>query len=38
VDVVVRTPAEIRRRLEWGDGFLRSIVESGKVLYEASDR
>jgi predicted nucleotidyltransferase len=33
-DVIVRTPERIRRRLQWGDSFLREITTRGKVLYE----
>jgi uncharacterized protein len=36
VDLLVRTAHELQQRLEWGDFFLREIVEKGKVLYEAS--
>lgn len=35
VDLLVRTPAQLRRRLEWNDFFLKEVVEKGKVLYEA---
>lgn len=35
VDLVVRTPEEVRQRLEWNDFFLREILEKGEVLYEA---
>jgi len=35
VDLLVRTPEKIRERLELGDPFIRSIIEEGKVLYEA---
>lgn len=35
IDLVVRTPEVVRQRLEIGDGFIRDILESGKVLYEA---
>ncbi len=34
VDILVRTPAEITERLQWGDGFISDIVTKGKVLYE----
>lgn len=34
MDLIVRKPAEIRRRLALGDMFLKSIMEEGKVLYE----
>jgi len=35
VDLIVRTPETLRRRLELGDFFLREIVEKGQVLYAA---
>ena len=38
VDLLVRTPQAVQRRLEMGDQFMRNIIESGKVLYEADDR
>jgi len=38
VDMLVRKPEEIRRRLAMGDTFIRDILENGKVLYEADDR
>jgi uncharacterized protein len=34
-DLILRTPATVRRRLAMGDGFLADILERGKVLYEA---
>jgi predicted nucleotidyltransferase len=34
-DLLVRTPAEVRRRLAWNDGFLKEVIEKGKVLYES---
>lgn len=37
LDLLVRTPAEVAKRLRWGDLFLREILEKGKVLYEAAD-
>jgi len=37
VDLVVRSPEEFDRRINWGDDFLREIQNKGKVLYEASD-
>jgi len=36
LDLLVRTPARIRERLEMGDDFIREILEKGKVLYEAA--
>jgi len=38
VDLLVRTPEKVRERLALGDPFIRSILEEGKVLYEAVDR
>jgi predicted nucleotidyltransferase len=37
VDLLVRTPAEVRKRLAWNDFFLREIIEKGRVLYESPD-
>jgi predicted nucleotidyltransferase len=34
LDLIVRTPKTLERRLRWGDWFLHEIVTSGKVLYE----
>lgn len=33
VDFLVRTPAEVEKRLTMGDPFVRRIIEEGKVLY-----
>jgi predicted nucleotidyltransferase len=38
VDLLVRTPEKVQERLALGDPFIRSILEEGKVLYEAADR
>jgi predicted nucleotidyltransferase len=38
MDLLVRTPAEVRKRLAWNDFFIREIMEKGKVLYAADDR
>jgi predicted nucleotidyltransferase len=35
IDIMVRKPAEMRKRLKMGDFFLREITEKGKILYEA---
>jgi len=35
VDILVRTPSEIRRRMAEGDLFLREILYRGRILYEA---
>jgi predicted nucleotidyltransferase len=37
LDLLVRTPSEINRRLRWGDYFLQEVMEKGEVLYEAAD-
>jgi len=34
LDILVKTPEELRKRLADGDDFLREIVEHGRVLYE----
>ncbi len=34
MDIIVRTPEEIAKRLKMGDFFMKDIVENGKVLYE----
>jgi len=34
MDVLVRTPQEVRQRLQINDCFMREIVEQGQVLYE----
>ena len=38
IDVLVRTPEVVRRRLKMGDPFIRSIFEEGKILYESRGR
>jgi hypothetical protein len=35
MDVLVRSPEKIQKRLQLGDPFLKTIVEKGEVLYEA---
>ena len=37
VDVLVRTPAQIRARLRMNDYFIRDVMTKGRVLYEAGD-
>jgi predicted nucleotidyltransferase len=37
VDIVVRTPRNLSRRLQIGDQFLREVIGKGKVLYENDD-
>lgn len=36
VDILVREPREMARRLREGDSFLREITDKGRVMYEAS--
>ena|SRR5579862_4377863 len=38
IDLLVRTPEQIRQRLAWNDFFLQEILTKGKVLYAAPDR
>ncbi len=38
LDLVVRSPDQVRERVGMGDPFLREIVRDGKVLYEADHR
>jgi predicted nucleotidyltransferase len=38
LDLLVRTPARLERRLKDGNWFLREIVEKGKVLYAQGNR
>jgi predicted nucleotidyltransferase len=38
MDLIVRTPARLRQRLEEGESFLTEVVTTGKVLYEKDDR
>lgn len=35
IDILVRTPAEVRHRLSLGDPFIKEIVTRGKTLYES---
>jgi predicted nucleotidyltransferase len=37
LDLLVRTPKNMKWRLEEGDWFLREIVSQGKILYEKAD-
>src|SRR5438552_2928470 len=38
LDLLVRTPKNLARRLSEGDSFLSEVVAKGKVLYEKHDR
>jgi len=35
MDILVRTPGAIRKRLGMGDQFVRSILDRGEIIYEA---
>ena len=37
LDLIVRTPEFIARRLKWGDCFVQEILSKGDVLYETTD-
>jgi len=37
LDLIVRTPAYIARRLRWGDCFIQEVLAKGDILYEAAD-
>ncbi len=37
IDLLVRTPKQIKDRLDKNDYFLKEVFEKGKVLYEASN-
>jgi uncharacterized protein len=37
IDLLVRSPEEIRWRLAWNDFFLREATEKGLVMYESAD-
>ena len=38
MDLIVRTPAAMKRRLADGESFLKEIISRGKVLYEKEHR
>src|SRR5436190_9073768 len=33
MDLLVRTPADVGKRVRWGDCFIKEVFEKGKVLY-----
>ena len=37
LDLLVRTPFDVAKRLRWGDPFICELLGKGKVMYEASD-
>ena len=36
VDILVRTPGQIKERIRMGDSFMTEIINSGKVIYETA--
>jgi len=38
MDIIVRTPREIKSRLDVGDFFIKEILERGKILYERNSK
>jgi len=36
IDIIVKTPDEVKRRVKMGDFFLKNIIKNGKLLYERS--
>src|SRR5438105_2987127 len=38
MDLIVRTPKNMKRRLEAGESFLREIMSKGRILYEKDQR
>ena len=37
LDLLVRTPRNVERRIRWGDWFLKDVISRGKALYEKAD-
>jgi predicted nucleotidyltransferase len=37
IDLIVQKPGILAQRLDWGDSFLKEVVLTGKVVYEAAD-
>ena len=37
MDLVVRSPSELQRRVEIGDGFIAEILDRGRLLYETGN-
>lgn len=38
VDLLVRTPRQVKERLRLGDTFMAEVISRGKVMYEAAHR
>ena len=37
LDLLVRTPRNVERRIRWGDWFLKDVISRGRALYEKAD-
>lgn len=37
IDLLVRSPEDVRQRLAWNDFFLREVTEKGVVMYDSTD-
>ena len=38
MDLLVRTPADVKKRLSWGDSFISEVFTKGRVMYETRNR
>ncbi|MCE5230582.1 nucleotidyltransferase domain-containing protein [bacterium] len=38
VDIIVRTPSEVRNRIVLGDDFIKDIMENGIILYDSGSK
>jgi len=36
MDILIKTPSEVRKRLKMGDPFYKEIINKGRILYDAS--
>lgn len=36
MDILIKTPAEIRKRIQMGDPFYKEITKKGRILYDAA--
>ena len=37
LDLLVRTPSDVAKRLKQGDSFIQEVMERGRIMYEAAD-
>lgn len=37
LDILVRSPEKVKKRLDLGDSFMREVITKGRVLYETTD-